>query len=77
MNNIFDYIQSLPWFVIILACLTLGFAPFVPEPHIFEKLRMLSRGELVRPLDIFDLLFHALPFIVVAIKLGLMVRPAA
>jgi hypothetical protein len=34
-----------------------------------EKLRMLSQGTLVRPLDIFDLLMHATPLLVVLIKL--------
>jgi hypothetical protein len=29
-----------------------------PEPHLIEKLRMLCACTLVRPLDVFDLLFH-------------------
>lgn len=55
--------------LIIIGCLLLGFAPFMPEPHIWEKLKMLSAGTLVKPLDIFDLLFHASPFIVLILKL--------
>ncbi|MDH4247033.1 MAG: hypothetical protein OEW39_04380 [Deltaproteobacteria bacterium] len=54
--------------VLILLCLTLGLAPFVPQPHIVEKLRMLFSGELTRPIDIFDLLFHAWPFALLAYK---------
>ena len=54
--------------VLILLCLTLGLAPFVPQPHIWEKLRMLFAGQLVRPIDIFDLLFHAWPFALLAYK---------
>ncbi len=52
------WVQRLPWALLILGSLTLGLAPFFPEPHLVEKLRMLFQGELVRPLDIFDLCMH-------------------
>ena len=55
--------------LIILACILLGLAPFFPEPHIWEKLKMLVSGTLVRPLDVFDLILHATPFIVLILKL--------
>lgn len=55
--------------LIILACLLLGLAPFTPEPHIWEKLKMLFNGTLVRPMDIFDLLLHGTPFVVLVLKL--------
>lgn len=64
--TIFDQI---PWNITIIACLTLGLAPFVPEPHIWEKLKMLVAGDLVKPADMFDLLLHAAPFLVAGIKL--------
>ncbi len=63
---------SLP--MIVLVCLTLGLAPFFPEPHIWEKLKMLLAGTLVKPLDMFDLLMHGTPFVVVALELGRMKR---
>jgi len=47
----------------------LGLAPFVPEPHLWEKLKMLASGELSKPIDIFDLLMHGTPAILLAIKL--------
>ncbi|MEJ1343455.1 MAG: RND transporter [Candidatus Sedimenticola sp. (ex Thyasira tokunagai)] len=55
--------------MIVIACLFLGLAPFVPEPHLWEKLKMLSAGTLVKPLDIFDLLMHGSPFVVLILKL--------
>ena len=55
--------------LIILACVLLGLAPFFPEPHILEKLKMLAVGDLTRPLDIFDLVLHATPFIALILKL--------
>lgn len=55
--------------MIVIACLFLGLAPFVPEPHLWEKLKMLSTGTLVKPLDIFDLLMHGSPFVALILKL--------
>lgn len=48
--------------------LLLGFAPFFPQPHIVEKIRMLMAGTLTRPLDIFDLAWHAWPFLLLAYR---------
>ena len=53
-----------------VAALTLGLAPFVPEPHIWEKLKMLANGELHRPIDIFDLLMHGAPVVLLLVKLA-------
>ena len=46
----------------------LGFAPFFPQPHIVEKIRMLVSGTLKRPIDIFDLIWHAWPFVLLFIR---------
>ncbi|MCF8512629.1 MAG: RND transporter [Rhodobacteraceae bacterium] len=67
-------LDQLPMNLVILACLTLGLAPFFPEPHLWEKLKMLVEGDLVKPVDIFDLLMHAAPFVVLAAKLLRMAR---
>jgi len=65
------WMQSLPVPLLIVLCLTLGLAPFVPEPHIWEKLKMLAAGDLRKPIDIFDLLMHAAPFILLILRLAL------
>jgi len=65
-----SWLAELPWTLVIGACLTLGLAPFAP-PHLFEKLAMLARGELRKPIDWFDLVFHAAPWLV-AIAKGLL-----
>lgn len=62
-------IDSIPLSLLIGLSLLLGLAPFVPEPHIVEKLRMLSQGSLERPIDIFDLFYHAAPLVLLVIKL--------
>ena len=61
------WLDDLPWSILSLACLTLGLAPFAP-PHIWEKLQMLAQGRLVLPLDWFDLVFHAAPWVLLLAK---------
>jgi hypothetical protein len=67
-------LDQIPLSLLVLACLTLGLAPFFPEPHIWEKLKMLVAGDLVKPIDIFDLLMHGAPFAVLALKVWRMSR---
>ncbi|HEB59597.1 MAG TPA: RND transporter [Gammaproteobacteria bacterium] len=55
--------------ILIVLALTLGLAPFVPEPHVWQKLKMLFAGELSRPVDIFDLFLHGAPWVVLGLKL--------
>jgi len=62
-----NWLQNLPWIYVIVFCLTLGLAPFAP-PHIWEKLQMLSRGELVRPIDWFDFVMHGAPWVILILK---------
>lgn len=69
-----DWIDRQPLLLFVLVALTLGLAPFAPEPHIWEKLKMLAAGELHRPLDIFDLLFHTAPWVLLGVKLYLLRR---
>lgn len=70
MDSLTTTLDNLPWGLVIIACLTIGLAPFFPEPHIWEKLKMLAAGTLVRPIDIFDLLLHAAPFLAALAKLA-------
>jgi hypothetical protein len=64
-----NWLDRQPLLIFVIAALTLGLAPFVPEPHLWEKLRMLMAGSLSRPLDIFDLLLHAAPWALLLLKL--------
>jgi hypothetical protein len=61
------FLDKIPFSLLVVACLTLGLAPFNP-PHLSEKIQMLLAGGLTRPIDIFDLLLHASPFIVMLAK---------
>ncbi len=64
-----NWIDRQPLGLFIMIALTLGLAPFVPEPHVWEKLKMLFNGTLAKPLDIFDLVLHGAPWVLLAIKL--------
>lgn len=60
-------LDQVPLSMLALAAMLLGLAPFSPEPHLVEKLRMLVQGGLTRPIDIFDLVLHgAAPLLLVA-----------
>ena len=61
-------IDKIPFRTLIIMSIFLGLAPFVPEPHLWQKLKMLVAGDLTTPLDIFDVLFHLAPAILLAIK---------
>ena len=61
------------WKVLLLLCLTLGFAPFFPEPHIWGKIKWMAGGGTgMKPLDWFDVLFHGLPWLLLVRVLILM-----
>lgn len=52
-------LDKIPLSTLLIVGILLGLAPMQPEPHLVEKLRMLSQGVLSKPIDIFDLLMHA------------------
>ncbi len=68
MKDLLDYKFLIP------LVLLLGFAPFYPQPHIVEKLGMLLAGTLKRPIDIFDLVWHAWPFVLLAYRISRDIR---
>lgn len=63
MKNLLEY------HILIPLVLLLGFAPFYPQPHIVEKIKMLMAGTLKKPIDIFDLFWHAWPFVLLAYRI--------
>lgn len=64
-----SWLRKIPWWLLVGACLTLGLAPFDP-PHLWEKGELLTRGELVHPLDVFDLLLHGAPWVLLGMKIA-------
>lgn len=64
-----EIIDPMPTSALIMLCLTAGLWPYVPEPHLWEKLKMLAAGELVHMIDVFDLVLHASPWLLLMLKL--------
>jgi len=64
-----NWLDNIPLGILAMAALLLGLAPFVPEPHLWEKLKMLADGTLSRPIDIFDLFLHGAPMVLLVLKL--------
>jgi len=62
------WLDKIPFSTLIIISLMLGLAPFVPEPHVWEKLKMLADGSLSKPIDIFDLLMHGTPWVLLGLK---------
>ena len=63
-----SWLDRIPFVTLLLIALMLGLAPFVPEPHVVEKLKMLFDGTLAKPVDIFDLLMHGTPWVLLGLK---------
>ncbi len=63
------WLDRFPWILLLALAAYMGLAPFVPEPHLVQKLRMLADGELSRSIDILDLAMHATPVILLVLKL--------
>lgn len=52
------------WFYSLVASLTLGLAPFVPEPHVWKQLSALVNGTGIHTaMDWFDLVLHGAPWV--------------
>lgn len=50
--------------VIIMLCLTLGLAPYKPEPHIWGKIKWVAGGaEGMQFMDYVDLILHGTPWL--------------
>jgi hypothetical protein len=75
MTTFRHWMGKLPWHLVIIAALTVGLAPFTPEPHIWEKLNMLSTGDLVHLIDWFDLVLHGTPWLLLILKLITQILP--
>lgn len=62
------WIDRIPMLWLVIIAVYLAGAPFVPEPHLVEKARMLMQGALSKPIDIFDLVMHITPALVLMVR---------
>jgi hypothetical protein len=55
----------------LLFCLTLGLAPYTPEPHIVGKLRWVMGGANgMQAMDWFDFFLHGFPWVYFVVVLA-------
>jgi hypothetical protein len=53
------------YLLVLLACLTLGLAPYVPEPHLVGKIRwVLGGAKGMSAVDWWDTVQHGAPWLV-------------
>ncbi len=68
-NTKMNWLDRIPLLLLAVLAIYMAVAPIQPEPHLVEKIRMLSQGTLSRPIDIFDLLMHATPLVLLVLRL--------
>ncbi len=64
-----QWIDKVPYSIIVIVAIFLLVAPVTPMPHVAEKLIMLKNGTLTKPLDMFDLIYHLFPSILLILKI--------
>ncbi len=57
--------------LLVIACLTLGLAPFSPEPHIVGKIKWIFGGATgMQPMDWFDTILHGTPWVLLILSIA-------
>ncbi|MGD9008979.1 MAG: hypothetical protein PVG41_13705 [Desulfobacteraceae bacterium] len=64
-----NWLDNIPYSLLIFIAIFMLLAPFRPMPHVVEKLIMLKNGTLSRPIDLFDLVFHLAPTVLLIAKI--------
>ncbi len=61
-------LDKIPYPLVIIAAIFMSLAPLTGEPHLLEKIKMLLDLTLSKPIDIFDLVLHSTPNIILILK---------
>ncbi len=62
-------LDKIPYPIIIAIAIFMSLAPLTGEPHLIEKWRMLAAFTLTKPIDIFDIIIHTAPIVIVLLKI--------
>jgi hypothetical protein len=63
------------WKLWAIASVTLGLAPFFPEPHIVGKIKWIAGGAVgMQAQDWFDFAMHGAPFVMLIISIVLNIK---
>jgi hypothetical protein len=60
---VFGLLKKIPYAILVPLAAFMLLAPFKPMPHVWEKLIMIKEGTLSRPIDMFDLIYHLAPLV--------------
>lgn len=60
--------RHIPYRLLVPVALFMAIAPIGQQSHLVEKLLLLAGGTLRRPIDIFDLLLHGTPLVLLVLK---------
>lgn len=64
-----NWLKKIPLVPLAIIAIALALAPITPEPHLWQKLKMLFAAELSKPIDIFDLFLHGTALVLLLLKL--------
>jgi hypothetical protein len=67
--QLLNFLDKIPYIILIVAAIFMLLAPFRPMPHVVEKLIMLKNGTLTKPIDVFDLFYHLIPTFILILKI--------
>lgn len=60
------------WRIVLLAAVSFGLAPFIPEPHIWGKVKWIAGGAVgMKGMDWFDFFMHGIPWFML-IRIGIL-----
>ncbi|WP_396587663.1 hypothetical protein [Bermanella sp. R86510] len=63
LNKVNGFIEQLPFTPLLIISIYLLFAPFMSEPHLWQKSKWLINGNTFALIDVFDVVFHLFPVI--------------
>ncbi len=69
-----QWIDKIPILLLVVLAGLLAVVPMHEGSHLLEKSRMLFNGELIKPIDIFDLFMHGTPSVLLVIRLIRLMR---
>lgn len=68
LNSVFKWIDSIPTGILVFFSIWMLIAPIHPEPHLVQKFSWIMESKSFKAIDVFDVIWHLLPSILLLIK---------
>jgi len=62
------WLEPIPFGLLTLISIWMLIAPIFPEPHLVQKAMWLVQGQAFKAIDVFDVVWHLFPSILLLIK---------